>query len=169
MLIEKPSQLPQAIGEALHSAFPDLRVGTHQDFLTADKTGVQITVERNGPGERSYEGRRAHALTVSLNVRVAAGAQAFDACDLASQLMDQVLDKRWNLPANQCELPVNLVAAPSVSATTETDYDSWTVSFSQTLYLGPTLLDDPLGKPLFACTWEVSDINDPAQYQPLVG
>lgn len=49
----------------------------------------------------------------------------------------------------------------------ETHYDSWTVSFNQTLYLGPPLLDDPIGKPLFACTWEVSNIDDPDQYRPL--
>ena len=30
--IEKPSQLPQAIGAVLHAAFPDIKVGSHQDF-----------------------------------------------------------------------------------------------------------------------------------------
>ncbi|MGY2289136.1 hypothetical protein ACW9H6_03970 [Pseudomonas sp. SDO528_S397] len=165
--IEKPSQLPQAIGEALRRAFPDLRVGNPHDIENADKTGVLITVERNGPGPRSLDGRKAHVLSVSLKVTVAPGAQPFEACDLASQLMDQVLDNRWNLPAAQCELPANIVATPSVLATAETDYDSWTVSFFQTLYLGPTLLDDPIGQPLFARTWEVSDINDPNQYRPL--
>lgn len=166
-LIEKPSELPLAIGEAVRRAFPALRVGNHQDFQTGDPGGVLITVERNGPGPRSLEGRKAHALTVSLKVMVAPTAQPFEACDLASQLMDLVLDNRWNLPAAQCELPVNIVAAPGVGAAEQTDYDSWTVSFIQTLYLGPTLLDDPVGTPLFARTWEVSDINDPNQYRPL--
>jgi hypothetical protein len=41
------------------------------------------------------------------------------------------------------------------------------VSFTQTLYLGPSLLEDPTGTPLFAHTWEVSDIDDPDQYRPL--
>ena len=55
----------------------------------------------------------------------------------------------------------------SVLTGAQTDYDTWTVSFSQNLYLGPRLLEDPTGKPLFTRTWEVSDINDPNQYRPL--
>lgn len=167
-LIEKPSQLPAAIGEVLKSAFPQLRVGNHQDFVgVEDKTGVLISVERNGPGVRSLAGRKAHALSVSLKAMVASGSAPFDACDLASQLMDLVLDNRWGLPPDQCDLPTSIVASPSGLTSAETDYDTWTVSFSQTLYLGPSLLEDPTGKPLFARTWEVSNIDDPDQYRPL--
>jgi hypothetical protein len=167
-LIEKPSQLPIAIAETLKLAFPHLRVGNHQDFNGAtDASGILIGVERNGPGIRALDGRKAHALSVSLKVTVASGAAPFDACDLASQLMDLALDNRWGLPAEQCDLPMAIVAAPSVLGSSETDYDTWTVSFSQTLYLGPPLLEDPTGKPLFACTWEVSNIDDPDQYRAL--
>lgn len=166
--IERTSQLPMAIEDALKSAFPQLRVGNHQDFTgTGDKSGVLISMERNGPGVRSLEGRKAHVLSVSLKVTVASGAAAFDACDLASQLMDLALDSRWGLPPDQCDLPTAIVAAPSALTGAEPDYDTWTVSFSQTLYLGPRLLEDPTGKPLFARTWEVCDINDPGQYRPL--
>ncbi len=166
--IERTSQLPMAIEDALKSAFPQLRVGNHQDFTgTGDKTGVLVSMERNGPGVRSLEGRKAHVLSVSLKARVASGAAAFDACDLASQLMDLALDNRWGLPPDQCDLPSAIVAAPSALTGAETDYDTWIISFSQTLYLGPRLLEDPTGKPLFARTWEVSDINDPDQYRPL--
>lgn len=166
--IEKPSQLPIAIGEALKGAFPQLRVGNHQDFQgTGDKTGVLITVERNGPGVRSLEGRKAHALSVSLMARVVSGSAPYDACDLASQLMDLALDNRWGLPSDQCDLPSAIVAAPTLQGSAETDYDTWTVSFTQNIYLGPPILEDPTGKPLFACTWEVSNIDDPDQYRPL--
>lgn len=167
-LIEKTSQLPVAIGAALKSAFPQLRVGSYQDFSGAeDKTGVLISVERNGPGVRSLEGRKAHALLVSLRATVASGSVPFEACDLASQLMDLALDNRWGLPPDQCDLPAAVVAAPSGLSSAETDYDTWSVSFTQTLYLGPSLLQDPTGTPLFARTWEVSDIDDPDQYRPL--
>ena len=98
-LIEKPSQLPLAIAEALRAAFPDLKVGSHQDFDGAwDQTWVLITVERNGPGDRSHEGRKAHALTISLRPWWRRGALPFAACDLASQLKDLVADNRWGLP-----------------------------------------------------------------------
>ncbi|MFO2462490.1 hypothetical protein OOJ96_01110 [Pseudomonas sp. 15FMM2] len=167
--IEKPSELPLAIGQALRVALPDLQVGSAQDFQATNKTCVVITVERNGPAVRSLEGRKAHVLSVLLKVMVGQGAQPFEACDLASRLMDLVLDNRWNLPPTQCEVPMNIVAVPSTLAGAETDYDAWTVSFTQTLYLGPPLLEDPTGTPLFACTWEVSDIDDPDQYQPIAG
>ncbi|WDU61205.1 hypothetical protein LRS56_20495 [Pseudomonas poae] len=167
-LIEKTSQLPVAIGAALKSAFPQLRVGSYQDFSGAeDKTGVLISVERNGPGVRSLEGRKAHALLVSLRATVASGSVPFEACDLASQLMDLALDNRWGLPPDQCDLPTAIVATPFGLTSAQTDYDTWTVSFTQTLYLGPSLLEEPTGKPLFACTWEVSNIDDPDQYRPL--
>lgn len=167
-VIEKPSQLPTAIAEVLKGAFPQLRVGNYQDFIaTGDETGVLISVERNGPGVRAFDGRKAHVLSVSLKTTAANGAAPFDACDLASQLMDLALDNRWGLPPDQCDLPTAIVAAPSALASAETDYDAWTVSFTQTLYLGPLLLEDPTGKPMFARTWEVSDINDPDQYRPL--
>lgn len=167
-LLEKPSQLPVAIGDALTRAFPQLRVGNHHDFSdTGDKNGILISVERNGPGVRSLAGRKAHVLSVSLRAMVASGSEPFDACDLASQLMDLALDNRWGLPPEQCDLPTAIVAAPSVLTSAETDYDTWTVSFIQTLYLGPSLLEDPTGKPLFACTWEVTNIDDPDQYRPL--
>lgn len=163
-LIEKPSQLPEAIVEAVKSALPQLRVGNHLDV---QGPGVLISLERNGPGLRSLAGRKAHALTVLLKVSVTTGSAPFDACDLASQLMDLALDNRWGLPSDQCDVPTNIVAAPSTSSVSETDYDTWTVSFTQTLYLGPSLLEDPTGTPLFARTWEVSNIDDPDQYRPL--
>ncbi|WP_395608939.1 hypothetical protein [Pseudomonas sp. B22129] len=167
-LIEKPSQLPIAIGEVLKGAFPQLQVGNRQDFQAGErKPGVLISVERNGPDVRALDGRKAHVLLISLKVMVVSGSAPFDACDLASQLMDLALDNRWGLPPAQCDLPAAIVAVPSIQASTEMDYDTWTVSFSQTVYLGQRLLEDPTGTPLFACTWEVSNINDPAQYKPL--
>lgn len=157
-LLEKPSQLPLAIADALKSVFPQLLVGNHQDFSgTGDKTGILISVERNGPGVRSLAGRKAHALSVSLKAMVASGSAPFGTCDLASQLMDLALDNRWGLPPDQCDLPTVMVAAPSGLIGVETDYDIWTVSFTQNIYFGPSLLEDPTGKPLFARTWEVSD------------
>ncbi|MDF2795023.1 MAG: hypothetical protein K0S85_2776, partial [Pseudomonas orientalis] len=58
-------------------------------------------------------------------------------------------------------------AAPSMGTAVARDYDTWTVSFTQTLYLGPELLNDPTGHALFACTWDVLNIDDPDQYRPL--
>jgi hypothetical protein len=136
-LLEKPSQLPVAIGDALKSAFPQLHVGNHQDFSGAeDKPGVQISMACSGPCVRSQQGRKAHALSVSLRAIVVSGLAPFGACDLASQLMDLAVDNRWGLPPDQCELPRSIVAAPFLLTGAEKDCDIWTVSFTQTLHLG---------------------------------
>lgn len=167
--IQQPSQLFTAITTALrNTAGFDLRVGNHQDF---DAPGAQawvlIDIERNGPGGRAADGRIAHVLTLSLQVIPAISATAFAACDLISALKNLATDNRWGLPGDQCDLPINLDGLPSLLLLADQQHKAWTLTFSQTLYLGPTLLDDPLGTPKFARTWEVSDIDNPDNYTTL--
>ncbi len=135
--IEAPFPLPLAIGKALKSAFPRLHVGNHpQCSGVKDKPAVLIMVVRNGSGVRRAEGREAQALSVSLKAVVTDRSAPFDACGLASQLMDLALGNRWGLPPEQCDVPCAIVAARTHN---ETDYDIWTVSFTQNLYTGPSL------------------------------
>ncbi|MGU9807365.1 hypothetical protein [Pseudomonas rhizophila] len=167
-IIEKPSQLFTAIAETLRTTIPGLRAGTFQDFDgIGDQPWVLIAIERDGPGNRANDGRIAHDLTVSLQVVLPGTALA--ACDLASELKHLVVNNRWNLPGDQCDLPMNIQGTPSTFISETRAYTAWTLSFTQTLYLGPTLLEDPLGIPKFARTWEVSNIDDPAQYTALEG
>ncbi|WLG85978.1 hypothetical protein PSH97_05480 [Pseudomonas cucumis] len=165
-VIEKPSQLFSAIAETLRTAIPGLKVGSHQDFDgTVDLPWVLIAIERDAPGNRANDGRIAHVLTISLQVVLASAGLA--ACDLASELKNLVTDNRWNLSGDQCDLPMNIDGIPSTFISETREYTAWTVSFTQILHLGPTLLEDPLGIPKFARTWEVSNIDDPDQYTAL--
>ena len=165
-IIEKPSQLFIAIAETLRTTVPGLRAGTLQDFDgIGDQPWVLIAFERDAPGNRANDGRIAHDLTVSMQVVLPGTALA--ACDLASELKHLVVNNRWNLPGDQCDLPMNIEGIASTFTHEARAYNAWTLSFTQTLYLGPTLLEDPLGIPKFARTWEVSDIDDPAQYTAL--
>ncbi|AXJ03557.1 hypothetical protein CFN16_05255 [Pseudomonas fluorescens] len=167
--IQQPSQLFTAMATALRNN-PDLnmQVGNHNDFTApGDKAWVLIDIERNAPGERAANGRIAHVLTLSLQVIPAVSATAFAACDLIAALKNLVTDNRWGLPGDQCDLPMNIDGMPSLLIRADQPNKAWTLSFNQTLYLGPTLLDDPLGTPKFARTWEVSDIDDPDQYTSL--
>lgn len=166
VVIEKPSQLFTAIAEALRGAFPGLNVGSHQDFdSTGNQAWVLIALEHDASGSRAHDGRIAHVMTVSL--QVVSPISALTACDLGSQLKNLITDNRWKLPGDQCDLPMNIDGIASTFFSGAREYATWTVSFTQTLYLGALLLDDPLGTPKFARTWEVSDIDDPGQYQPL--
>jgi hypothetical protein len=167
--IRQPSQLFTAIATTLpNTAGLSLTVGSYADFTApGDQAWVLINFERNGPGVRAADGRIAHVMTVSLQVIPALSASAFAACDLIAVLKNLITDNRWGLPADQCDLPINIDGLPSLLTRTEQQYRTWTLTFNQTLYLGPTLLDDPLGTPKFARTWEVSDIDDPDQYTAL--
>ena len=166
--IQQPSQLFTAIATTLrNTAGLNISVGNHDDFTApGDQAWVLIDFDRNAPGVRAADGRIAHVMTVSLQVVPALSATAFAACDLIAVLKNLITDNRWNLPADQCDLPTNIDGLPSLFGE---QFKAWTLTFEQTLYLGPTLLDDPLGTPKFARTWEVSNIDDPDQYTALEG
>ncbi|SFO05439.1 hypothetical protein SAMN03159304_01767 [Pseudomonas sp. NFACC24-1] len=168
VLIEKPSQLFVAIAQALRITYPTLKVGSPQDFDgTDDQPWVLIAIERDASGKRANDGRIAHVLTVSLQVVMA--VPGWEACDLAGELKHLVVDNRWGLSGDQCDLPTEIDGLVSTLIHEARVYSAWTLSFNQTLYLGPTLLEDPLGIPKFASTWEVSNIDDPDQYTALEG
>ena len=166
--LEKPSQLFFAIAQTLRATYPTLKIGSPQEFDgTDDQPWVLIALERDASGNRANDGRIAHVLTVSLQVVMAVAG--WEACDLAGELKHLVVDNRWGLSGDQCDLPTEIDGLASTFTHEARAYTAWTLSFTQTLYLGPTLLDDPLGIPKFARTWEVSNIDDPAQYTALEG
>ena len=169
--IQQPSQLFTSIATALrNTAGLNLTVGNHDDFTApGDQAWVLIDFDRNGPGVRAADGRIAHVMTLSLQVIPALAASAFAACDLIAVLKNLITDNRWGLPGDQCDLPLNIDGLPSLLISADQQYKAWTLTFEQTLYLGSTLLDDPLGMPKFARTWEVSNIDDPDQYTALEG
>ncbi|MCP2070730.1 UNVERIFIED_ORG: hypothetical protein J2Y77_000166 [Pseudomonas lini] len=166
VLIEKPSQLFAAIAQTLRATYPTLKIGSPQDFDgTDDQPWVLIAIERDASGNRANDGRIAHVLTVSLQVVMAVAG--WEACDLAGELKHLVVDNRWGLSGDQCDLPTEIDGIASAFTHEARAYTAWTLSFTQTLYLGPMLLEDPLGIPKFARTWEVSNIDDPDQYTTL--
>lgn len=171
-IIEKPSQFLAAIASALGNSALGINVASHEDFTeVGERPWGLIAIERDAPGCRASDGRIAHVLTISLQV-IAQAMQAgsgLAACDLACALKDLATDNRWGLPDDQCDLPQNLDAIPSILISETRQYPTWTLSFSQKLYLGPLLLDDPLGIAKFVRTWEVSNIDDPDQYKELEG
>lgn len=168
VLIEKPSQLFVAIAQTLRITYPTLKVGSPQEFDgTDDQPWVLIAIERDASGSRANDGRIAHVLTVSLQVVMA--VPGWEACDLAGELKHLVVDNRWSLSGDQCDLPTEIDGIASTFIHEARVYSAWSLSFNQTLYLGPTLLEDPLGIPKFARTWEVSNIDDPDQYTALEG
>ena len=168
--IDRPSRLLLAIAQTLRSAGLGLNVASPQDFdATFDQAWALITCERNASASRAPDGRIAHALTISLQIITSPtlADPGLAACDLACVLKGLITDNRWGLPSSRCDLPQNIDALPSTFLSDAQAYSAWTLSFDQTLYLGALLLDDPLGIPKFAKTWEVSNIDDPDQYTEL--
>ncbi|WP_460140126.1 hypothetical protein [Pseudomonas sp. S2_E01] len=168
--IDKPSQLLLAIAQTLGAAASGLKVASRHDFdATFDQAWALIACERNASASRAPDGRIAHVLTISLQIITSPTLDdpGLAACDVASVLKGLITDNRWGLARSQCDLPENINASPSIFLNDALEYSAWTLSFNQTLYLGALLLDDPLGIPKFARTWEVSNIDDPDQYTEL--
>lgn len=168
--IRKPSDLLQAIERGLREAEPGLQVGSRQGLdSSTEQPWVWLDIERNQQAPRSSQGRQGQLLRIAVQVRVPRQAQgaSLAACDLASRLMALLADNRWGWSAEQCGAPGNLVALPLVASEPQPTHDAWSLSFDQAIYLGPALLDDPVGTPLFARSWEVSSIDDPSQYRAL--
>ncbi|MGJ7514309.1 hypothetical protein ACSFE6_08220 [Pseudomonas baetica] len=171
-IIEKPSQLITAIATVLRNSNLGINVGSRDDFAdVGDRPWVLIALERDAADCRARDGRIAHVLTVSLQavMRPESESPSLAACDLVSALKDLATDNRWSLPGDQCDVPTRFDAIPSSLINGTQEFPAWTLSFTQTLYFGTPLMDDPQGIPKFARTWEVSDIDDPDQYTELEG
>ncbi|WP_130930346.1 hypothetical protein [Pseudomonas sp. Sample_24] len=171
-ILDKPSQLVVAIVEAVRRSAPGINVGSREDFTDViEQPWVLIAIERDATASRAADGRIAHVLSVSLQAVLP--PQSADpqlaACDLTSALKDLVTDNRWGLPGDQCDVPLNLDAIPSTFVSGTQTFLAWTLSFTQTLYFGTPLLDDPVRIAKYARTWEVSNIDDPDQYTELEG
>lgn len=171
-VLDKPSDLFFAIGDAILAAGLGVDVGNYDDFsgVVGDAT-VLIEIERDGPGPRASDGRTAHDLTISLHGVVARWRKhsTLEATNLASLLKDLATDNRWGLPGVQCDIPRNVEAVPSMFATGESGYNAWAATFVQTVYIGQPLLDDPVGRPKVVRAWEVATVDDPEQYRDLEG
>ena len=156
-VLDKPSDLFFAIGDAILAADLGVDVGNYDDFsgVVGDAT-VLIEIERDGHGRRASDGRAAHDLTISLHGVVARwrAHSPLEAVNLASLLKDLATDNRWGLPGAQCDIPRNVEAVPSMFSTGESGYNAWAATFTQTIYIGQPLLDDPVISPAWR-SWEI--------------
>lgn len=170
--LDKVSDLFFAIGDAILAADIGVNVGNYDDFagLVGDAT-VLIELEGTAPADRANDGRLGHQITVTLHGVVAKWREhaALEAANLATLLERLATDNRWGLPGRQCSLPRDLRSGPSMFQTGAEGYDAWAASFTQTIYLGHELEEDPTitAMPLAAFSWQVTSLDDPAQYRPL--
>lgn len=170
--LDKISDLFFAIGDAIIEADIGVKVGNYDDFdgQVGDAT-VLIEIEATGPAVRSNDGRKAHQVTVTLHGVVAKWRphSTLEAANLATLLERIATDNRWGLPGRQCSVPENQRSGPSMFQTGADGYDAWGTSFTQTIYIGPALADDPVitAMPQAAYSWQVTTLDDPEQYRPL--
>lgn len=176
-VLNKPSDLFFAIGDAILAADIGVQVGNYDDFdgKVTDAT-VLIEFERTAPAGRTNDGRKAHVVTVTLHAVVGRwrAHSTLEATNLAGLLADLAKDNRWGLPGLQCGVPENIYTSPSMFQGGESGYDAWGATFTQVIGVGPSLLEDPeLGTgpggnaPFVAYAWEISNVDDPAQYNRL--
>jgi len=173
--LDRLSDLFFAVGDAILAQGWGLKVGNYNDFNFEQEVGdgtILIELEGSRQVVRSAEGRKGHRVRVTLHAVVGRWRENanLEAGNLAAELQNLADDNRWGLPGRQCLPPEEITTGPSMYSEGKGGYEAWAASFWQTIYLGPSLLEeDPVitGMPLFARTWEVSNIDDPTQYTPL--
>ena len=122
-VLDKPSDLFFAIGDAILAADLGVDVGNYDDFsgVVGDAT-VLIEIERDGHGRRASDGRAAHDLTISLHGVVARWrahspleavnlASLLKALDGACQVLS-VIFPATSRPCRRCSPLVNLGTTP---------------------------------------------------------
>jgi hypothetical protein len=177
-VLNKPSDLFFAIGDAILAADIGVQVGNYDDFDgTVKDATVLIEFERTSPAGRTNDGRKAHLVTVTLHAVVARwrAHSTLEATNLAGVLADLAKDNRWGLPGLQCGVPQDLYTSPSMFQTGQSGYDAWGTTFTQIIGVGSPVLDDPtLGPglggnnaPFVAYAWEIPSVDDPGQYKQL--
>lgn len=170
--LNNPSDLFFAIGDAILAAGLGVSVGNYDDFSgeVSDAT-VLIEIEGTGPALRGNDGRHGHQVSVTLHAVVARWRKhsTLEAVNLATCLERLVKDNRWGLPGVQCGVPEDQHSAPSMFQVGDGGYNAWGTRFTQWISLGKPFMDDPevKGLPLVAYAWEVTSLDDPAQYKPI--
>lgn len=172
--LDRLSDLYFAIGDAIIALDLGVKVGNYNEFageVVGDGT-ILIELEGTRRTARSTEGRMGHRVRVTLHAVVGGWRDNanLEAANLAAVLQDLVDDSRWGLPGRQCGIPEEMTTGPSMYSEGRAGYEAWCVSFWQTIYLGPSLIEeDPVvsGMPLVVHSWQVPSINEPGNYQSL--
>jgi hypothetical protein len=172
--LDRLSDLFFAVGDAIIALNLGVNVGNYNEFagdVVGDGT-ILIEIEGTKRVARSNEGRTGHRVRVTLHAVVGGWREHanLEAANLASVLQDLVDDTRWGLPGRQCSIPEEMSTGPSMYSEGRAGYEAWCVTFWQTIYLGPSLLEeDPVitALPKVAYSWQVPSVSDPGNYQPI--
>ena len=167
-LLSEPSDLYDAIVETLRAKMIDgMEFRDYNEFesMLCDQM-ILIDFEQTGPGSRGHDGRYGHEYHITIHAVLSASRPraALQAMNLSAQIERAVSDSLWGLPSQQIDRPENIRSAPSMFQKGDNGFEAWGVSFTQRIYLGPSLLDDD---PLFEAAMiaiNPTDSNDVSQY-----
>jgi len=170
-VLNQVSDLFFAIGEAVHAAGLGVNVANYDEWdgKVGDAT-VLIELERTTPSVRQNDGRYTHAVTVTLHAVVAGFRKfsALEATNLATCLERLADCNRWGFIGRCCEVPREMHSGPSIFQRGAQGYDAWGVTFKQVVTPGEPPTEILLNSaPLVAYSWQVDDLDNPANYQPL--
>ena len=166
--LKNPSDLYDAIVETLQTKMIDgieFRDYNEFDVMLVDQM-ILIEFEQTGAGTRGHDGRYGHEYHITIHAVLSAARTraALQSMDLSAQIERAVSNNIWGLPSQQIDRPENIRSAPSMFQKGDNGFEAWGVSFTQRIYLGPSLLDDD---PLFESAMiaiNPTDSNDESQY-----
>lgn len=143
---DRPSQLYDQIEDYLTQLMGDeLAIEGYVEFghTVVEAPTLLIEFELGRPGIRSGDGRYCHGYHVSIHCLVpnSMSRSALVALNLAADVERVVDENRWGIDSGQIDAPNLVRTEPSLFQQGVEGFEGWAVSWSQNLYLGPSLLE----------------------------
>ncbi|WP_163834742.1 hypothetical protein [Spartinivicinus ruber] len=166
-MLNEPSEFYRAVESSLQSILHETCfISGYSDYgrvnLSQHEAAILIEIEQAQAIQRNHDGRYGVQLDVALHIQVGRHKlqPELKSLDLAIGLARRIDCHLWGLPTQQIDYPTDIRTIPGgFDPDNSNGYESWCVLFSQTIYLGPSELEDD---PPVKGVWWANNPNNPA-------
>lgn len=171
--LKQPSDFYDAISDSLETELNGVTMLSYAEFGDVDVSDAMVLIEfeEAHPCEASAEGRKGYDYQITLHAVVGRHRHRpeLEAINLSAAIAQVVEYNKWGIPGLQAGWPEKIRQAPSMFKKGADGYEAWGVSFSQKIYLGPSLLDDdPVVSDVWMTITPPADADDVEQYERVV-
>lgn len=171
--LKQPSDFYDAISSVLEAKLKGVTMLSYAEFGDADVADAMVLIEFEEalPCDPSAEGRKGYDYQITLHAVVGRHRHRpeLDAINLSAAIAQVVEYNKWGIPGLQAEWPEGIRQAPSMFKKGAHGYEAWGVSFSQKIYLGPSLLDDnPVVSDVWMTVTPPANSDNPEEYEKVV-
>ncbi len=169
---DRPSQFYDQIETLLTQLMGDeLAVKGYEEYgrVSIESPTLLIEFELGRPGIRGCDGRYCHGYHVTIHCLMpnSMGRAALVALNVAADIERFVDENRWGIDSRQIDKPDLVRTEPSLFQQGASGFEGWAVSWTQNLYLGPSLLEAEEVRGGIRLAVNPANQDEPAEYKPL--